>query len=109
MKNLRDFLERKVQEKVYFQSDVPFYNGGTDFMLYRVATLEDLQKNEMIQDSDFYDRGYFFVVPARYDSSLEKFIDLVPVAVFRNQHLNDPVFSTSIGKNYRETCFAESI
>ena len=92
MNTLQDFLHQESSERCYFKSDVPFYNGGGDFMLYRVATPEDLEDKGIVQESSSIGKNYFFVIPARYDVSKRVIFDLIPVEFFRNQHLNDPLF-----------------
>ena len=89
MKTLRECSESGLH-RFYFSSNVPFYNGGIDFTLYRVAKEEDFAKHEISGNPLF--RDGFFVVPARYDPGTGRFTELVPVEVFRNQHLDDFLF-----------------
>jgi len=89
---LREYLDNGTIDRNYFRSKTQFYNAGTDFLIYRVATLEDFGDDVKLLER-FFERGpYFFVVPARYDITLRVFIELVPTEVFRNQHLDDILF-----------------
>lgn len=81
-KNLKEALEMGLIEGIYFSSEVPFYNQGTNFMLYKVCL--DIKPPD--------DGIYFFVVPSRYDEEKRVFVDLIPTEVFMSQHLYDPVF-----------------
>lgn len=81
LKTLGEVLESGCFEGHYFSSDVPFYNQGLDFMLYRIPR-EPKPSSEM----------YIVVVPAKYDEGKGEFIELTPVEVFKAQHLGDDIF-----------------
>ena len=75
---LREYLDNGTIDRNYFRSKTQFYNAGTDFLIYRVATLEDFGDDVKLLER-FFERGpYFFIVPARYDITLRVFIELVP-------------------------------
>ena len=89
---LREYLVKGTIDRDYFRSKTPFYNGGIDFMIYRVATQEDFEGDEILLERFFKKGPYFFIVPARYDISKRSFVELVLTEVFRNQHLDDILF-----------------
>lgn len=78
---LEESIKRGVEKEHYFLSEVPFSGAAQDFMLYRIPETQLSSRGD----------AWMWVLPSKYDPEKREYIDLIPVEVFRDQHMRDPI------------------